>query len=134
MSFFQIRSKTQNNVINTVGVPTVETAVGTNITDTSFDGNGTVVNDNGFAISARGFVYSSSNSNPTLSDSVLPVAGTLGSLTGTIGSLSTGVLYYYRAYATNSIGTGYGAVFTVTTTGGVATVYAPTQMMMGMGF
>jgi len=120
MSFLQLRTKRKDTDL--LFFPTVTTQAISNITSSSGDGNGTLINTGGSAISARGFVYSSSNTNPTLADSVEVEGGTAtGTFTKTISSLSGSTLYYVRAYATNAIGTGYGDMISFTTTGAAVT-------------
>jgi hypothetical protein len=56
------------------------------------------------------------SANPTLADNCSADGGGLGYFTSTINSLSgCAVVYYVRAYATNSTGTGYGNQNTVST-------------------
>ena len=58
-------------------------------------------------MTSRGFVYGTSSNN--LSQTVQSGSGT-GNFTTTLSGLSAGTPYYYKAYATNSIGTAYGEV------------------------
>ncbi len=96
--------------------PTVTTAAATNISCAGFTLNGSVDNDGGFAQVTRGFVYSTTNNPPTLADNVITDAGTtVGAFTATLTGLPQGTTYYVRAYGTTSVGTGYGAVQTVST-------------------
>jgi hypothetical protein len=63
-----------------------------------------------------GFAYST---NSTLSTGVSTTTGSqtgTGSFSGTITGLSPSTTYYYRAYATNATGTGYGSIQSFTTT------------------
>jgi len=132
MSFLQLRSK--HNPTQLSVSPLVTTQAVTNITSTTGDGNGTVINAGGSAITARGFVYSNSVINPTLADGVDVEGGTsTGTFTSTIPGLSSSTTYYVRAYATNANGTGYGDTVVFTTDVGGAAVYNHTRMMMGMG-
>ena len=94
--------------------PRVETLSATNITTTGATLNGNVTSNGGATVTARGFMYGTSASN--LSQSVQSVSGT-GSYTRALTGLSSGTTYYYKAYATNSVGTAYGEVRTFTTTG-----------------
>lgn len=129
MSFKPLRSI--YNQLSTLSFPTLSTQAATSVTGTTAVGNGTLINTGGSAISARGFVYSSSVINPTLADSVEVAAGTgTGDFSDTLTGLTGGTTYYYRAYATNTIGTGYGDTVIFTT---VSATYSPTFMMMGMG-
>jgi len=66
------------------------------------------VTDSGSAyITARGVCWNTGGS-PTISDSKTTDESGVGTFTSSLTSLSPGTLYYVRAYATNSIGTGYG--------------------------
>jgi hypothetical protein len=76
-------------------------------------GFGDVTSDGGATVTARGFVVgNSSNTNPTLTNYTYLISG--GSGTGTYNAETQvlvpigGTTFYVRAYATNSVGTGYG--------------------------
>ena len=102
-----------------------------NITSSSADLSAEVTGDGGAAIIGRGFVYSvtASNSNPTIGGSgaiQVPVAGTIGVLTSSISSLLANTQYTFKAYATNSAGTAYGAPSAFFTTLPPLTVTLPT--------
>ncbi len=75
---------------------------------------GNITSDGGEAITERGLVYSTTNENPTTSDSKIVVSGTTGSFYRHVNTLSN-TTYYVRAYATNSVGTSYGASVSFTT-------------------
>lgn len=75
------------------------------------EARGTVVSDGYSAILARGFVYNTTGTPPTLSDTVITVAGTIG-LFDEIFIPSSYQIVYLRAYATNALGTSYGATLT----------------------
>ena|SRR5258706_9073554 len=114
MSFFQLR--TLHRPLQLSGFPTVTTQAATSVSGTSATGNGTLVNLGGSAVTATGFVWSSSTTNPTLADSsVSSGSTTVGTFTASITGLSGTTTYYYRAYATNAIGTAYGDMLTFTT-------------------
>lgn len=68
---------------------------------------GEVTGQGGSTVTERGFVWATTDS-PTTSDNKVTVSGTLGEMEYALGGLSVGTTYYYRAYATNSQGTGYG--------------------------
>lgn len=88
--------------------PTVVTGVATNITSQGATLNGNVTSDGGANVTARGFVYGTNQNN--LTQNVSCGTGT-GSMNYNL-TLSVGGTYYYKAYATNSIGTTYGEVKT----------------------
>lgn len=117
MSFHQFRSPYFNNVLNypqVVTVPDVTTQAATSIGSTTATGNGTLNSNGGSAITAMGFVWSTS-ANPTLSDNVVTVGTTTGAYTGSLTGLPSSTTIHYRAYATNAIGTTYGADTTFAT-------------------
>ena len=95
-----------------IGVPTVQTSEATNITGSSATLVGNVTSDGGATVTERGFVYGTSADN--LSQNVQSGSGT-GSFTKAITGLSHSTTYYYKAYATNAIGTNYGEVKQFTT-------------------
>ncbi len=69
-------------------------------------------------VSQHGHCWST-NSNPTIDNCLgktpLGIAGT-GEFTSEVTGLSSGIIYHYRAYATNSSGTAYGEDKTFKTT------------------
>jgi len=109
--------------------PTVTSSGATNITATSVTLGGNVTSTGGAALSARGVVYSLTNANPTTADSLKLAAGTsTGAFTVNVASLKAGKLYYYRAYATNIVGTAYStptATFTTALTLPTVTLNSP---------
>lgn len=89
--------------------PTVTTADLSNILTTSATSGGNVTSDGGSAVTARGVVWSTSTSPAiTLTTKTIDGSGP-GTFVSSITSLTAGRIYYVRAYATNSIGTSYGA-------------------------
>jgi uncharacterized protein (TIGR02145 family) len=103
----------ENNSVKTA--PQLTTTTITNITLNSAVSGGNVTSDGGDAVNARGIVWSTVTS-PTTS---LTTRTTDGSGIGNFSSLITNLLpsstYFVRAYATNSIGTGYGNELSFTT-------------------
>ena len=88
----------------------------TNITRILRIGGGTVVSNGGATISVSGIVWSTS-ANPTTANSKTTDGwATGGPWTDTMSILVPSTTYHYRAYATNSVGTSYGADVTFTTT------------------
>ena len=101
-------------VVDYNSAPTVTTQAVTAITATTATGNGNVTSDGGSTITSRGTCLSTS-SNPTVTDTVDNATGTTGAFTTSIDSLTKNTTYHVRAFATNSIGTGYGSDVTFTT-------------------
>lgn len=91
-----------------LSVPTVTTTAASSITLTTATSGGEVTNNGGSDVTARGVCWSTS-ANPTITDSKTSDAAGNGSFTSSITGLLPGTTYHVRAYATNSIGTGYGA-------------------------
>lgn len=95
--------------------PVVTTTPGaTGVTSSTATVAGNVTSDSGSTITERGFVYGASE-NPTTSDSKAITTGTTGAMSKELTSLTPGTLRHFRAFATNSEGTGYGDDSTFTT-------------------
>lgn len=94
-------------------LPTVTTTTAfVNSSQCSAQLGGNVSNDGGSAVTARGVCYSTTYSTPTIDNSTVTNNGTgTGSFTSQLDHLSQGTTYYYRAYATNSLGTSYGSTY-----------------------
>jgi len=104
--------------------PTVQTNSATNITANAATFEGYVANNGGANITACGFQYGTNYSNLTME-----ISSTLygnNSFTSTISNFEPNTTYYYRAYATNSAGTGYGDVRSFTTSSGSGSISNPT--------
>ncbi len=96
-------------------MPTVTSSSISNITSTTASGGGYVTSTGGATVTARGVCWSTSQ-NPTVSNSHTTDGTGTGSFTSNITGLTAGTTYYVRAYATNSVGTSYGAQRSFTTT------------------
>lgn len=99
-------------------VPTVTTNEAiTSKSSTSAVWGGEATSTGGESIFEKGIVWSTSSS-PTvaLGTKTIEEAG-LGAITGNMTGLSPNTTYYVRAYATNSVGTGYGTERSFTTDG-----------------
>lgn len=124
----------RNNVVNVKGEavrcirdigftnmePTVFTYEVLNLdftTDWQVQIGGSVSYDGCDSIQERGIVWSTSE-NPTVSDNegFIVEGNGLGDFEVFISGLSEGVQYYYRAFATNSVGTAYGLQLSFITT------------------
>jgi gliding motility-associated-like protein len=96
-------------------MPTVTTASISLITSNSASCGGNITEDGGSPVIARGVCWNTTGT-PTISNSKTSDGTGTGSFTGSITGLSAGVTYYVRAYATNTVGTGYGIQVSFTTT------------------
>ena len=129
-------SNASSSNINTTGVfrwdveggvvksaPTVNTTTAaSSISGSGAISGGNVSADGGATVTARGVCYSTSQI-PTISNGVAyAAAGGTGAFVATLSGLNPGTTYYVRAFATNSINTGYGPQVSFTT----ASVSAPT--------
>ena len=94
--------------------PTVTTSDVSSVTSRSAFGGGNVTVDGGVSVTVRGVCWSN-YANPTTSNDKTTDGTGIGSFTSEITGLSSKTTYHARAYATNSIGTGYGADLTFTT-------------------
>jgi hypothetical protein len=94
--------------------PTVSTSAAATIGGTSAVLGGNVSAAGSAAVSERGIVWSTA-SNPTIANNKVPNGSGTGSFSATVGSLPSSTLIYYRAYATSTSGTSYGANVSFTT-------------------
>jgi hypothetical protein len=98
-------------------IPTVPVVTTTNITEiTQFSAKigGEVIDNGGQPIIARGICWNTSN-NPVITDHKTSDGEGDGAFISNLTELDPGTLYYARAYATNSVGTGYGISISFTT-------------------
>jgi hypothetical protein len=100
-------------------IPTVLTIATTNIGTQDAPVGGNIVSDGGDPITSSGIVYAT-NSNPqrgnigVVDSTTIPLVLS-GNYGFTIKGLTDNTKYYFRAYAINSIGTGYSALDSFTT-------------------
>ena len=86
------------------------------ITNTAGTSGGTITSDGGLTITARGVCWSTSQ-NPTTALATKTTDGTgSGTFSSSISGLNANTLYYVRSYATNGLGTTYGAQVILSTT------------------
>ena len=100
--------------VTATNLPTVTTTAVTAITASSATSGGNVTSDGGATVTARGVCWSTSH-NPTTSNSKTANGTGAGNFTSSITGLSESTTYYVRAYATNNVGTAYGAERSFTT-------------------
>ena len=104
-----------------ISLPVVNTASPTTVTAGSAQLGGTVVSDGFNTVTERGIVYSTTQTPTTSGNKVVVGSGT-DSFSTLVTGLVSNTTYYVRAYATNSLGTSYGAEMNFTT---LQTLLAP---------
>jgi uncharacterized protein (TIGR02145 family) len=115
---YHVRAYATNNVGTSYGneitfttdptdVPTLTTTAVTLVTLTSASSGGNINVAGAGIVSARGICFST-NHNPTISDSPTDNGTGTGGYPSLLTGLTGATVYYVRAYATNSVGTGYG--------------------------
>jgi hypothetical protein len=106
----------QYTVTTIAAVPTLTTADATSLTVTTVTIGGSVTDDGGSSVTLRGIVISTTT-GPTVDVNLSK--STNGSGTGSFSTNFSGLTrstkYYYRPFATNAMGTNYGAEKTFTT-------------------
>jgi hypothetical protein len=95
-------------------IPTVLTTVASIINQTTATCGGNVTSDGGAAVTARGVCWNTT-ANPTTTNNHTNDGTGTGSFISNLTGLTAGTSYYYRAYATNSMGTAYGIETMLTT-------------------
>ena len=95
-------------------VPTVTTTAISNVTTTTMSSGGNVTDDGGATVTARGVCWNYTGT-PTVEDNTTSDGSGTGSFTSSITGLQGNKTVYVRAYATNSVGDGYGTEVNSTT-------------------
>lgn len=119
-------------------LPSITTTTVTSITETTATTGGNITYDGGATVTARGVCWSTSPNPTTANSKTINGTGT-GFFISNITGLSSGIIYYVRAYASNSAGTTYGnqeifttkANFAVLTTSAVTSVTGTTAVSGG---
>ena len=93
--------------------PVISTTAVTAISYTTATSGGDVTNEGGAPIASRSVCWNTS-ANPTITNSKT-IEGGGGPFTSNITQLTPNTIYYVRAYATNTAGTGYGNQVSFTT-------------------
>jgi len=103
-------------ITNPVTLPTVVTISPSRVDSTMAYSGGKVLNDGGMPVNVRGICWSM-DKNPTefLTSKMNDSIGGTGTYNLWAQGLLPGKKYYIRAYATNSLGTGYGDLDSLTT-------------------
>ncbi len=95
-------------------IPVVSTMAVSATSETDINSGGVVSSDGGSAVYARGVCWSTSKS-PTIGDSFTSDGSGEGSFSSVVSNLTPDAVYYLRAYASNMVGTAYGAERTFST-------------------
>ncbi len=106
--------------INTLSLPTMPVVRTLNIEDIEYNqatAYGSIDDLGDGYVTAHGFCYSTSNPNPDINNSLISLGSTTntGNFSGQLSNLEQQTHYFVRAYATNSLGTSYGATVEFTT-------------------
>jgi len=109
------------------GTPIITTAIVTEITQTTSISGGDVTNEGVSPVVSRGICWDIS-ANPTIANSKIVESGGSGAFTCRLTQLTPNSLYYVRAYASNSVGTGYGNQVSFTTSQIAAPVLTTTPI------
>ncbi len=100
-------------------IPTVLKIAATNLTSTTATVGGNITSDGGSTVTASGIVYNTTTSPLTLFstaiDSATSPVVTAGIYSINPAGLTHSTKYYYKAYATNGIGTAYSTIDSFTT-------------------
>jgi hypothetical protein len=102
----------------TNSIPSLGTRYVLKITPTSAESGGTIISSGGIPLIVKGVCWNT-NPNPTINDNKTNNGTNVSSFTSNLSSLVPNTTYYVRAYATNSIGTGYGNEETFKTESGI---------------
>ncbi len=112
--------------------PIVTSPTSVNITSSSATLGGNVTSTGGFPVIQRGIVFSltATNANPLMGGNGVTAFATsttgTGVFTANATNLAPGKSYSFKAYAINSVGTGYTTVGIFTTAATLATIGTPT--------
>jgi uncharacterized protein (TIGR02145 family) len=103
-----------NPTVTESSIPELTTAAISTITSSIANCGGTITSNGGETVTACGVCWSTSQS-PTVSDNKTNDWVGAGNFISKISGLTPETEYYVRAYATNSVGTGYGSAVSFTT-------------------
>jgi uncharacterized protein (TIGR02145 family) len=97
----------------TNALPVISTGIIDDITTGSVNISGSITSDGGSSINSRGFCWAI-GSQPTINDNVFIEGSGIGNFNSILQGLLKGTTYYFRAFATNGVGTSYGVPITAT--------------------
>jgi len=95
-------------------LPTLSTTIVSPITNNFASSGGSITSDGGAVVTSRGVCWNTSQ-NPTTSNNSTINGSGIGVYESSLTGLKANTTYYLRAYAINSVGTGYGNVISFTT-------------------
>ena len=98
----------------TAQLPQLTTITASGITPFAANSGGAITGDGGFSIISKGVAWSTSP-NPTINNNFTNNGLGATSFQSVLNNLLPGTSYYYRAYATNTVGTGYGMTYSFST-------------------
>ena len=101
---------------DTFKIPELKTTEISSLTATTVSSGGSIISDGGDPIVFRGICWDT-NINPTIANNKTLDGSGNGIFESVAVGLTPGETYYIRAYATNSVGTGYGNVIAITSLG-----------------
>lgn len=124
LSFFLIHSCKKQEEL-----PVITTTAVSNITATTATSGGNITDEGSSTVTSRGICWST-GATPTTTDSKTTDGAGSGTFTSSISGLNSASTYFVRAYATNSVGTGYGIAVLLKTMGQspVATSSSPSNI------
>ncbi|MBB6107617.1 gliding motility-associated C-terminal domain-containing protein [Mucilaginibacter lappiensis] len=96
-------------IVAAPSAPTVTTDNSAAITASSATLTGTVTADGGATVTEKGIVYGTSPNPNIVTGTKLTNGSGTGAISANAAGLASGTRYYFRAYATNTRGTAYGA-------------------------
>ncbi len=97
-----------------LNTPTLTTLATSSVTGTTAISGGNISDNGGATVLSRGICYAI-HPNPSLSDSIVLSTSGTNNFSVDLFGLTDSTTYYARAFATTSIGTGYGDEITFTT-------------------
>ena len=111
-------------------MPTLSTTAVSNVAITTATSGGSITSDGAAEVIARGVCWGTTT-GPTVSGSHTSDGIGTGNFTSSLTGLSANTQYFVRAYATNSVGTGYGSEFSFTTNPVVGATLTTTAVAVG---
>ncbi len=112
-------------------LPTVTTQSASSITTTTATANGNITSTGGISPTVRGFAYGTSATLATAATTTENGTFSLGAFTAALSSLTCNTTYYTRAYASSTVGIGYGSITSFTSSPCLPTVTTQSASSIG---